>query len=804
VKNALRLLTLAPLLLAALACGQNPTQPPRGGEAPPDAANDADATTDADPTDLTDDAANDADATPDLPDDGPSPDLAADSDADATEDAAPDASPPCVPAPEVCDGLDNDCDGAADEPDEVNTESNPLHCGACGAACAFDGALGRCDAGRCVVDACPEGALDLDEDGANGCERRVGAPRVTGILPATPRRVIDMDLWYAVLDGEAVWLYVASTHELIDVEALPGALDAAWDRDRNLLAVVGGPAITILEADDAGLRHRASLEARGRAFQRALFVQHALYVGNDFNQTNDNALWVLDLTDPDAPSLAGKVATLRAASHLSLLRPDLLVAVSASTGLSLYDLRDPLRPTLRAFTTWQAWPALDLAIDPDRALAFVASRYNGLFTFDLSDPDAPRQLGQITDLTPGQSAQGLLLDQGSLWVTDLSSIRRFDLADPANPTRRVSQTLAGAGAMARLGHQVALLVLRSWSEPIRDYAINGGRVQTVTLGLNAATLSPEVYYDGAPQPALRRAFVMGDALVALDANGQALLYGPGTWLGPEPPLWQRYLGLHDAVLRGDRLHATAYSYQQPNTHADYVIFRLDDPAQGLVEERRVPFPCPQTGVTPYNLSLNADAAFVICGGYDSRVASAIDLSDPTDPRPLGLLDSPIPVYYLAATDQQLILAQQERFQFRDTARLAGHRLPNPDLRAPNWTWSPDFLPTALTLHRDTLYASLADGDLRVLDVGFRDAWSPLALPDKLPAPPSALSGPVTAGPLLLLPTEAGLTALRRRGPALLLASHLTRARLRPTSALLTQDALLLLEPRRAVWLPLTP
>ncbi|RMH45090.1 MAG: lipoprotein receptor, partial [Deltaproteobacteria bacterium] len=46
-------------------------------------------------------------------------------------DGATDAAP-CTPAPEVCDGRDNDCDGDVDE--DFNLMADPANCGACGNA----------------------------------------------------------------------------------------------------------------------------------------------------------------------------------------------------------------------------------------------------------------------------------------------------------------------------------------------------------------------------------------------------------------------------------------------------------------------------------------------------------------------------------------------------------------------------------------------------------------------------------------------------------------------------------------------
>lgn len=74
---------------------------------------------------------------------------------------------PCVgsvePAPEICDGRDNDCDGVVD---------GPSASAACGLTPQSRSAA--CSAGACVVTECAAGSFDCDLDFANGCEARLG------------------------------------------------------------------------------------------------------------------------------------------------------------------------------------------------------------------------------------------------------------------------------------------------------------------------------------------------------------------------------------------------------------------------------------------------------------------------------------------------------------------------------------------------------------------------------------------------------------------------------------------------------
>ncbi|MFH0901407.1 MAG: MopE-related protein, partial [Pseudomonadota bacterium] len=69
---------------------------------------------------------------------------------------------------EICDHLDNDCDGAVDE--GISVFSDPSNCGQCGNRCAFANATAACVAGSCAMTACVAGYHDINDDPADGCE----------------------------------------------------------------------------------------------------------------------------------------------------------------------------------------------------------------------------------------------------------------------------------------------------------------------------------------------------------------------------------------------------------------------------------------------------------------------------------------------------------------------------------------------------------------------------------------------------------------------------------------------------------
>jgi hypothetical protein len=69
---------------------------------------------------------------------------------------------------EVCDGLDNDCNGTVD--DGFDLAHDVGNCGACGHACTYPHATALCSDRLCARGACDPGYFDLDGNPDNGCE----------------------------------------------------------------------------------------------------------------------------------------------------------------------------------------------------------------------------------------------------------------------------------------------------------------------------------------------------------------------------------------------------------------------------------------------------------------------------------------------------------------------------------------------------------------------------------------------------------------------------------------------------------
>ena len=84
------------------------------------------------------------------------------------DSGAHDGGGSCTGTPEICNGVDDDCDGVVDN--GFDLQKDPLNCGSCGNLCSVAGGAPACVAGKCVIASCNPGHVDADKNPDNGCE----------------------------------------------------------------------------------------------------------------------------------------------------------------------------------------------------------------------------------------------------------------------------------------------------------------------------------------------------------------------------------------------------------------------------------------------------------------------------------------------------------------------------------------------------------------------------------------------------------------------------------------------------------
>jgi len=75
---------------------------------------------------------------------------------------------------EICDNIDNDCDGVVDN--GFDLQIDPSNCGSCGFTCVFFQGQGSCVGGSCELSSCNAGYVDKDGNPNNGCECLISNP----------------------------------------------------------------------------------------------------------------------------------------------------------------------------------------------------------------------------------------------------------------------------------------------------------------------------------------------------------------------------------------------------------------------------------------------------------------------------------------------------------------------------------------------------------------------------------------------------------------------------------------------------
>jgi hypothetical protein len=147
-------------------------------------------------------------------------------------------------------------------------------------------------------------------------------------------------------------------------------------------------------------------------------------------------LKVIDVTNPAAPLLTGGIATTDA-QGIAVFGPRVFVA-DGSSGVRVIDVTDPVAPVLVA-TVDTPGTAKGVAVAPASNLLAVADGASGLQLIDLSDMNAPQLVGSVN--TNGNARNVALRGDVALLADFTGALLAIDVSDRTAP--RLSNTVPG-------------------------------------------------------------------------------------------------------------------------------------------------------------------------------------------------------------------------------------------------------------------------------------------------------------------------------------------------------------------------
>ncbi len=164
-------------------------------------------------------------------------------------------------------------------------------------------------------------------------------------------------------------------------------------------------------------------------------IEGAVFLGDRIvAAAHRSGILVFEDQGGDALALVSSFADSDSDAWLPVVFGDYILAAEGTTGLRTYDFSGP-SPTLLA-TLPLAGSSKDIVVRD--AVAFIAGS-SSLAAVDVSDPADPALLGQVSTLGTALAVE--LGEEDILFAAEWDEIRGYDISDPTNMTRVLSETV---------------------------------------------------------------------------------------------------------------------------------------------------------------------------------------------------------------------------------------------------------------------------------------------------------------------------------------------------------------------------
>jgi len=293
---------------------------------------------------------------------------------------------------------------------------------------------------------------------------------------------------------------------------------------------------------------------------------HLAVEGSIVCVASDSGLFVVDVSDPFAPAIVGRVATLPRATGVAV-RDNYAYVTCRDSGLRVISIADPANPVQVGFRDTPYY-ALHVALAD--TFAYIGDFVAGLRIMSVANPANPYEVGFVL---ANRAACGVAVAGRYVYVADASMLSVIDAEDPTDPkligtcTTNYARYVAVVDSFAFVADAQGGMRVVNVADPTQPYTVGSyptsfaahvqateGRVylsavtQFVTFDpTRPADPLPDGYYD---MPAVASASSGDICYVTADSEGLWILKrGVAAASEPDSPSRPRVLP-HATVVRG--------------------------------------------------------------------------------------------------------------------------------------------------------------------------------------------------------------------------------------------------------------